>query len=314
MEHYRDTRFIPEDAVPVVDGDLVARQSPWGHLFASAVLFTLSIGVPAMIASTGFSFPDLSGARFDFATLVGLFIAGVAGFVVLGVGLTCLLGGFLFLSSAVAAFKPTNWVLRAGPAGLYIKLRSYTDYRLPKSDPIVLHIPRRAVRRLHSHEEQARHINPSRDDASADDDTLTRQHYLEIEAYGDALADVGQRLETERSLYGPTVIKGMTSKAKGSAISLRDGSILRVDWKTKRSRLTPNLREAIAYLSKGYVVGQGQQSAQAPIRTLSQDGQEARLLDLVEQGNVTDAVILARDIYGFNLTEAKAFLDDLQRA
>lgn len=314
MDHNGDTRFIPEDAVPVIDGDLVARQSPWGHLFASVTLFTLSVGVPAMIASTGFSLPDLSGARFDFATLVGLFIAGIAGFVVLGVGLTCLLGGFLFLSSTLAAFKPTNWVLRAGPAGLYIKLRSYTDHRLPRSDAVVLYIPRRTVRRLHSHVEQARHLNPSRDDMSADDDTLTRQHYLEIEAYGDALAEVGPRLDAERSLYGPTFIKGMTSKAKGSAISLRDGSILRVDWKTKRSRLTPNLREAMSYLSKDYVVGQGQQSAQAPIRTLSQDGQEARLLDLVEQGNVTDAVILARDIYGFNLPEAKAFLDDLQRA
>ncbi len=314
MDQYGDTRFIPEDAVPVVEGDLVARQSPWGHLFASVMLFTLSVGVPAVIAGTGFSLPDLPGARFDLATLVGLFIAGVAGFVVLGVGLTCLVGGFLFLSSALAAFKPTNWILRAGPTGLYIKLRSYMDHRLPRSDAVILHLPRRAVRRLHSHEEQARHLNPSRDDASADDDTLTRQHYLEIEAYDDVLAEVEQRLETERSLYGPTAIKGMTSKAKGSAISVRHGSILRVDWKTKRSRLTPNIQDAMAYLSKDYVVGQGQQSSQAPIRTLSQDGREARLLDLVEQGNVTDAIILARDIYGFNLTEAKAFLDDLQRA
>ncbi len=314
MDQYGDTRFIPEDVVPVIEGDLVARQSPWGHLFASVMLFALSVGVPAVIAGTGFSLPGLSDAGFDLATVVGLFIAGIAGFVVLGVGLTCLLGGFLFLSSALAALKPTNWILRAGPAGLYIKLRSYTDHRLPRSDAIVLHIPRRAVRRLHAHEEQARHLNPSRDDVSAEDDTLTRQHYLEIEAYGDAFAGVGQRLETERSLYGPTVIKGVTSKAKGSAISLRDGSILRVDWKTKRSRLTPNLREAMAYLSNDYVVGQEQTSRQAPIRTLSQDGQEARLLDLVEQGNITDAIILARDIYGFNLTEAKAFLDDLQRA
>lgn len=314
MDQYGDIRFIPEDAVPVVEDDLVARQSPWGHLIATVMLFTLSVGVPAMIAGTGFSLPDLSAARFDFATLVGLLIAGTAGFVVLGVGLTCLIGSFLFLSSTLAAFKSTNWILRAGPTGLYIKLRSYTDYRLPGSDAVVLHIPRRAVRRLHSHEEDARHISPSRDDLSADDDTLSRQHYLEIEVYGDELAEVGSRLETERSLYGPTFIKGVTSRAKGSAISLRDGSVLRVDWKTKRSRLTPNLRKAMATLAIDYVIGQRQQSAQAPIRTLSQDGQEARLLDLVEQGHVTDAVILARDIYGFNLTEAKAFLDDLQRA
>jgi cystathionine beta-lyase/cystathionine gamma-synthase len=39
---------------------------------------------------------------------------------------------------------------------------------------------------------------------------------------------------------------------------------------------------------------------------------EARLRDMVRQGNTIDPVIVARDLYGFTATEAKRFLNELE--
>jgi ribosomal protein L7/L12 len=42
-----------------------------------------------------------------------------------------------------------------------------------------------------------------------------------------------------------------------------------------------------------------------------QHEQESRLLELAENGRVMDAIRLARSLYGYDLTEAKQFVDGL---
>lgn len=316
MTRTGDINFITEDQVAAHKNDLVARQSPWPHLSAAIVLLALSFAVPSMLTFADFNPFTLSNQDSAIGSSFELALGVIAGLVVLGVSLTCLLAGGLFLSSAVAAFKTTNWTLRAGSSGLYIKLRSYTDYRLPVDDPVILHVPRRSVRRLQLHEEKARYVGPAREHAPADDDAMADQRYLEIEIdiVTDDLHRVDEQLRHERARYGPTMIKGVTARAKGAAVSVRGSGVLRLDWKTKRTRLTPDLDTALACLSRDYVVSSDRRGAQSPIRSLDRNAQEDRLLEMVDQGHTIDAIMLAREIYGFDLTEAKAFLDKLQRA
>jgi hypothetical protein len=46
---------------------------------------------------------------------------------------------------------------------------------------------------------------------------------------------------------------------------------------------------------------------------LSKEKQEARLLDLVAAGDMIGAVTLARQLYSYDLTAAKQFVDELVR-
>lgn len=94
----------------------------------------------------------------SFAALTQWLIAGAGGLALLVSFLVLLLGGLLFLSAGLAALRADNWVLRATPAGLYLKLRRFTDYRLPSSDEIVAYLPRSAIRWIRAHDQHARHV------------------------------------------------------------------------------------------------------------------------------------------------------------
>ncbi len=52
---------------------------------------------------------------------------------------------------------------------------------------------------------------------------------------------------------------------------------------------------------------------QEQAKELERGAQERRLLDMVLQGNTIDAVIVAKDLYGLTTTQAKQFVDDLQK-
>ncbi len=312
MGRYGDIAFLPESRVPAGTGDLLVRESWRGHLIAGLLLLAVGIGVPALVFFGGGDFFVLEPG-ISFHTLMHFFMAGITGLVILGIALTCPIAGLVFLCSGLAALRPTNWVLRAGREGLYVKLRSYLDHRLPSEDPVVAFIPKREVRWLQAHEERARHVSRAGEYSDANDDARVRQQYLEIKLFGEDLSEIDLRLKRERSLKCPTLIRGVTSQARGTALSLRPGGVLRIDWTTKRTRLRPGLAAALERLARDYRTAPERESEQAAIRTLDRARQEERLLEMVEQGNVMDAVILARDLYGFDLSEAKTFLDELQR-
>ncbi len=312
MGRYADLTFIAEAEVPERPGDLVAREAWLGRFITGVALLGLGCGTPVFAGGVAFSGSDWQFELSAWA-LVDLVFAAIGGLVVVVVTLVCLLAGFGFLSEALAAQRPDNWLLRAGPEDLYIKLRRFSDHRLPAEDPIVAHIPRREVRWLRAHGQRARRVGRRGEHRSHEDDALGRQGYLEIALHGqEAVQEIAARLTRERTLWGPTFIKGVRSKAKGAAVSARPGGVIRIDWTTKGTRLKPKLAAALEHLARHYPQASELETEQAQAKDLGREAQEARLLDMVHQGNTIDAVIVAKDLYGFTTTEAKRFLDELQ--
>jgi hypothetical protein len=312
MGRYADMTFIAEAEVPEGPGDLVAREAWLGRFITGAVLLGLGCGMPVFAGGMAFTG---AGWQFELSAwaLFELVFAAIGGLVVVVVTLVCLLAGFAFLAEGLAARRPDNWLLRAGPEDLYIKLRRFSDHRLPKDDPIVAHIPRREVRWLRAHGQLARRVGRRGEHKSHEDDALGRQSYLEIALHGqEAVQEIEARLKQERALWCPTFIKGMRSKAKGAAVSARPGGVIRIDWTTKGARLKPKLAVALAHLVRDYPPETELETEQAQAKDLGREAQEQRLLDMVHQGNTIDAVIVAKDLYGFTTTEAKRFLDELQ--
>ena len=306
---YADLKFVTEAEVPERPGDLVAREAWVGRLMVAAILLALGCGVPVFAggaASSEWNFGLSAWAVFD------LVFASIGVLVVVVVSLVSLLAGFGFLTEGLAALKPGNWVLRAGADGLYIKLRRFSDHRLPKDDPIVAYIPRRELRWLRGHGQLARQVDKSGEVSSHEDDALGRQRYLEIALHGGGAREIEERLEGERALWCPTFIKGVRAKAKGAAVSVRPDGVLRIDWTTKGTRLRPRLAETLERLARDYPPAPELETEQAQAKDLGRAAQEQRLLDMLRQGNTIDAVIVAKDLYGFTTTEAKRFLDELQ--
>ncbi len=94
---------------------------------------------------------------------------------------------------------------------------------------------------------------------------------------------------------------------------MRRVDVIRIDWKTKGTRLRPKLSEAMAHLGREYPLAPDLKSEQKQAKDLDRDAQERRLLDMLMQGNTIDAVIVAKNLYGFTTTQAKQFVDDLQK-
>jgi len=310
MGRYADLRFITAAEVPERAGDLVAREAWAGRLFAASILLGFGLGVPLLAwnFSSGAAWSlDLSARSwFEFV------VFGIGGLTVGVVALVCLLAGLGFLAEALAAMKSTNWVLRGGAEGLYVKLRRFSDFRLPAGDPIVAVIPRRELRWLRGHGQRARRVGRSGEHASHEDDALGRQAYLEIALHGAGASEIEARLKRERALWCATWVKGVRAQAKGAAVSLRPGGVIRIDWTTKGTRLRPKPGAALEQLARDYPLAPELETEQAQAKRLDRETQETRLLDMVRQGNTIDAVIVAKDLYGFTTTEAKRFLDELQ--
>ncbi len=183
MGRYADLKFVTEAEAPELPDGLVARESWAGRLAVAALLLALGCGVPVFAGGAAFT---AAGWSFELSAwgLFDLVFASIGGLVVVVVSLVSLLAGFAFLTEALAARRPGNWVLRAGAEGLYIKLRRFSDHRLPEDDPIVAFIPRREVRWLRAHGQLARRVEKGGDFVSREDDALGRQNYLEIALYG----------------------------------------------------------------------------------------------------------------------------------
>ncbi len=302
MGRYGDIAFLKAADVPADAVLLRCKMSGIGHGIIGTLLLGWSIGFPVFLLANGVI--NFSSSLFNilFSLFVTVFcgLAALIGFV----------AGLMFLSSALAAIRSSNWTLMATEQGLYVNLRSYTDWRLPADDAVVLFIPKREIRKFRFVHRKNRIIG---DKDSPTDTELTKDAYLEIQLHGTDLTAIADCLKAEKLKMVPTRITGVTARAKGAAVHIgEETGILRLDWSTRKTRLTPELKDVEAALLNLYQMTTVQEPDEAPIDTLNPDDQKARLLDMVRRGDKIDATLLARRLYGFSLTEANRFLGDLE--
>ncbi len=301
MGRYGKIELITEEEARQSPALLTAKMSWKGHLIVALFLLVWSVGFPAFLGANDLFSAGDSLFSMVFASFIWFFCSVTV--------LTCALVGLVFLSSALAAMKQSNWTLRAAPEGLYLKLRNYGDHRLSAADPIVAFIPKREIRSLKLVGQKTRMVT---DADYPEDNHVHKEEWLEVALYGDDLALVEAALIKERSRKGPTWIKGVTANAKGSDIKLlNETSVIRIDWRTRKTRLTPSIREAETILNSLYQTETEEAAEEAPLLTLSKERQEDRLREMVRRGDAIGATALVREIHGLSLTEAHQYLKSL---
>ncbi len=97
-------------------------------------------------------------------------------------------------------------------------------------------------------------------------------------------------------------------------VSVREGGIIAIEWRGPHGGVRPRLGKAIARIAGMYPdldPAPAIESVDPPVEEIAPEEREARVLELARRGEIVDAVKLARRLYGYDLIEAKTFVESL---
>ena len=269
-------KILRDDEVPAPPDAESYQETQWTGLFVGLGLFgTAAPMIAWSLATDGWKSPWL-------ISVVGI------------VALVVLLIGRFALRTFLASRRPESWRVRWDPSGLYLRFRSYLNNGFPANTPAVVHLAPREVGWLRVQDETLE--TPDEDG----DWSLQRKHRwleigvknLDLDPLRDALAEEAKR----RTLRGARVNDFPLSVT-------RDGTL----------RLQLRSPEILAHrLRLAYSVVLPEESQSVGFDDMSPGEKEDHVLALAAAGDKFAAIKAARAVYGFDLAEAKAFVEDLQ--
>lgn len=268
---------------PISDRDLICAYSRVQALLVVCAMVTVTLVV--MILS---SLKDSS---------VGYYFAGVM-----------LIFLLIMQKSVTACFRPTNWLVRLTDHGLFIKFRSYLNCHFPAEDYTVAFIPYGEIR-------SARRVDEIKEIAEVDDNrrptTTTRTlRWLELELAGDS-RQLAIALANETDMVLRTRRVGdekISTRYQHFPVLLPAPQTLRIEWAVR-----PKLDVILEKLTRHTLVRPAESAKKdlANLENLSRAEQETRLLELAESGDKIGAIAMARRLYGYDLNQAKEFVEGL---
>lgn len=282
MEFYR------LDEVPHREGDVVFRESRLrGAIFFTVFAFltggALALGIAGTLRDDVASFPPI---------LAYILAAGFALF------------ASVALAGLRASLRPTNWLLRYHPDGLCIKFRSYLNAHFPPEDPVAFYVPNSEISWVRKTRETR--VIPDKGEGEATE----RWTYLDLKLGSPDTTRLDEHLKRERAKKAPKVGIARTTHRHYPVRLLPEG-IIRLDWRGPSSRIVPGIDDALKVLRFSLPIER--ETLVKPQRKPTTDDKEIerRILDFAERGDIIDAVVLAKQRYGYDTTEARAFVDTL---
>ena len=265
-----------EDDVPVAFLEMTCRSSLVG-----TVIFTLFIGVLTGV----WSYAALNNPVF------------------LVFAVPCLLVVLVQSGTIRAALRPSNWVIRAVADGLYIKFRSYLNHHFPPEDRIVIFLPYAEIDSVNKTREKL--------EVMASRGTQTQYWtYLDVHLKDLDTDDTAEAIKVEAGRKGPQ--RGIvSSRANHSPVRVAAPGLLRIPWKSHQDRLRPGIKKALDFLASKVDLGSELRLDRGRLHDLSEQELDALILELAETGQRIEALKLIRHRFGYSLTEAKRFLDEL---
>jgi hypothetical protein len=272
--------------VPFDRRDLVFRYSPFRAVMGVTILMALSVGASV------------------FGWIKDVWLAY---YVITAVLVVCLV---IFHKLITARFHASNWLLRMTDDGLFVQFRSYLNNHFSDQDLTVVLIPYSEIRSARLVKERQEHSN--RDHRNRKEITTRTRRFVEFELAGDSKR-LAMALASERErLFAKSVMGAgrISTRYQHLPVQLASPTLLRIEWgvvpsaQTLLDALTRHtLVKNAAAISKDFV----------NLDKLSKDEQEARLAELAQSGDVIGAVAFARQLYSYDLTAAKQFIEELAR-
>jgi hypothetical protein len=204
------------------------------------------------------------------------------------------LAASMLVGAARAAYRPSNWTLRADDANLYVHIRSFMNYRFTDERPSIVVVAwdeiasvRKTVEMVHGVD-----MHGAR--------TTQRAVYLDVRLRNGNTRALRDALAAERIDMGPKHW-GMQSRANDEPVLLPEPDLLRVVWNGETPPITRVLRSLAAR------VPVEADSNLDPVPDTDPDAQAVKLAGL---GRRVEAIALLRRRHGYDLTEAQRRLDE----
>jgi hypothetical protein len=269
--------------VPTSDRDRVFRASPWN----ASIFFGASAAAALAIIAFGWH-----ERAWPFYYIGGVFLAML----------------LLVKRTLTARFRPSNWLVRVGDGGVYLQFRSYLNHHFPADDLTVVQIGLSEMR-------VARRVNERRDVVSGNakyENNVTEQRRTLVEiAVESDTAELAEALKKERAKHGPRQAMwfGSSSTRYGHyPVRVSSPGHIEIEWAA-----SPKPEAFFEALQPHVRIGDEVQITRDFTGAADASGkdQESKLLELAESGDTMAAIALARKIYGYDLTQAKTFVDGL---
>ncbi len=214
----------------------------------------------------------------------------------------------IFHNLVTARFRPTNWLVRMTDDGLFIKFRSYLNYRFSDQDPTVVFIPYSEISSAKLVKE--RQAIPDRDGGNRRATTIRTRRFIELELAGNseqlanALASESKRVLAKPAEGGSSV----STRYQHLPVQLATPNLLRIEW-----GVVPNAQTILDALTRHTLVDHATAVSKNFVNLdgLSREEQESRLLELAQSGDMIGAVTMARTLYAYDLATAKNFVESL---
>lgn len=213
--------------------------------------------------------------------------------------------GLAFRNMLTARFKPEHWLLRLTYDGMYIKFRSYLNAHFPDDEPTVVFIPHSEVRSARYRVEKQE--VPDHDESNRPTTATKTTKLVELELAGDSKL-LGEALRRERRYAVDGKIAAMSHRFHHLPVRLPSADKLQIEW-----AVVPKAQTLLDALARHTLVRPAETSSKdfVNFETLSQAAQESRLLELAESGDKIGAIAMARRLYGYDLSQAKEFIEGL---
>ena len=208
----------------------------------------------------------------------------------------------VMLAGVMRGFGPGNWVLRLGPGGVALKLRTFLNDDLPTSDPVVVLLRWEEISAVGAVRGQ-RTLPLELTGASSYEEGVT---YLDLHLVHEDTAPLAGQLASERD--APRT--GRTHH-KHYPVSLAAPDRIRVCWKSGRNRLRPGIDRALQRFERFVTVDPPVELEDQDWRALQGEAFDDLVLRLAEEGQELRAISLLRLRHGWSLTRAKIFVDEL---
>jgi hypothetical protein len=203
-----------------------------------------------------------------------------------------------------ARLRSSNWLVRMKSDGLLIQFRSYLNYHLPGEDVTVIFIPYRDI-------QSARMVLERAKIESEDGTTQQTRRLVEFDLAGD-LTPLAQALTAESAKPGPrekTWYGNTATLYRHYPVRMLSSPFLQVEWSVvPRAETFLDALRPYTTIAPPLVVTEDF----LHIGSLNRKEQERRLRELDQRGQRIAAVYIATRIYGYDLTDATAFIEGLR--
>src|SRR3989338_2877372 len=204
----------------------------------------------------------------------------------------------------IRTFSSDNWLMRLDQDKIIIKFRSFLNRHLPDTDKQIIRIPLHEIKEVRAVSETLKTIAPFRIHRLTKAALFTN---LEIILNPADTRELKERLKYEVNVKAKT-------KHHHYPVSLANDDGITIEWKSAKTRITPGIKRTLELFAMHRVKVASKVKETKDYRETAaviKEEMEARILDLVQKGNIIEATALAKRAYNLNVAEAKSFVEEL---